>query len=327
VLEDPTFRTLGLASCLIVVWFLFGPFPDHQAPRQLLVRHDWRQCADVVLVGDSSLLIGVRPEIVEAQLASSYRVASFGYPDGSLSDLAYLDAAEAILDPSSPGRTMVFSITSANTNFISAKYDAYGREGRELATARAAGHPPSLALDWTDELDLRLRPRGVCWSLWGVCSWGMQKVFGYNGQYTFPTSWYDPTYFLPQLITDYDTDEALYSDTNDARMFQRIAELVRRGVGVVAYVERDYPRYAEVTEAHGYDPARLARELRATGATVLDYPEDLSTYDGEHLDRPSQERFSRLLGQALARRLPPRTHAPTGHCRWPLETGAGSAID
>ncbi len=102
-----------MAGCLIAIWFFFGPVPDHRADTQLLVRQEWSHCADVVMIGDSSLEFGVRPEIVEAEQASPYRVVNFAELWASVSDVEYLDAAEAVLDPSSPHRTMVISINSA----------------------------------------------------------------------------------------------------------------------------------------------------------------------------------------------------------------------
>ena len=52
-MKDPTARALALAGCLIAIWFCAGPFPQHQAETQTELRHEWRHCADVVLVGVS----------------------------------------------------------------------------------------------------------------------------------------------------------------------------------------------------------------------------------------------------------------------------------
>jgi hypothetical protein len=325
VLGDPTFRALGLASCLISIWFVAGPFPDHHANTQLLLRHEWKHCADVVLVGDSSLVIGVHPETIEAELASPYRVVSFGILDASLSERPYLDAAEDVLDPSSPHRMIVVSITSDNVSLIAASKHSWKHQTDDL-TARA--RPPSLTLDWRDELDLRLRPRGLCAVLWNVCSWMTEKQLGYNGRFTIYKAWHDETFRIPDVQADYEDDEPGYSHKDLEVLLQRIVEMKQRGVDVVGYVERDHPLFAKITAAHGYDPAQIERELRATDVEVIDYPTDaLSTFDGVHLDAPAQDKLSHLLGRTLARRLPPHALPLGPSCPWPLQTHPNTTLE
>ncbi len=161
----------------------------------------------------------------------------------------------------------------------------------------------------------------MCQLLWKLCSWGSRKPLGYNGQFRTEKSWHDETFGVPDLLDYYSSNEPYYSDEETARLFRRIGELKRRGVDVVAYVERDHPIYAKITESHGYDPAKIERELRAAGAEILEYPtNELTTFDGIHLDPPSEEKFSHLLGQALARRLPAHTQPLGASCPWPLQT-------
>jgi hypothetical protein len=317
--RDPTFRALALAGWLIAIWFCAGPFPQHQADTQTQLRHEWRHCADAVLVGDSLLEWGLHPEVIEDELRGAYRVVNFGYLNISLLNDGYMTAAEAVLDPATPHRTMIAIVTSANVSIPSAQNHRFEREARDIAAARRAGHPPSVDLDWHDELDLRLRPRGLCGLLWNLCSSGSRQPIGYNGHLPVFASWHDETFAIPEAIDTFSPDEPMFDGPSLEPLVRRIQELRRRGVDVIAYVAPDVPAIAALSGPRGYDPARYEQQLRGAGAVVVAYPSDLTTFDGAHLDPPSALRFSSALGRVLAARLPPRAAAPSGRCAWPLQ--------
>jgi len=318
--SEPTFRALALAGGLIAIWFGAGPFPQHQAETQTQLRHEWRQCADVVLVGDSALGWGLHPEVIEDELHGAYRVVNFGYLNISLLNDAYMAGAEAVLDPRTPHRTMIVGITSSNVSLLSAQNHRFEREARDIAAARRAGHPPSVDLDWHDELDLRLRPRGLCGLLWNLCSSGSRQPIGYNGHLPVFTSWHDETARIPEEIDTLSPEEPVYDERTVEPLFRRIHELHQRGIDVIAYVAPDLPAIAAVSGPRGYDPAWYERQLRGAGAVVVAYPPDLTTFDGVHLDPPSARRFSHALGRVVAAAMPPRAAVPAGRCAWPLQT-------
>jgi hypothetical protein len=319
--KDPTARALALAGCLIAIWFCAGPFPQHQAETQTQLRHEWRQCADVVLVGDSALEWALHPEIIEDELRGGYRVVNFGYLNISLLNDAYMAGAEAVLDPGTPHHTMVINVTSENVSVLSTQNHRFEREARDIAAARRAGHPPAVELDWHDELDLRLRPRGLCGLVWNLCSSGSQQLIGYNGHLPVITSWHDETFRIPEAIDTYSPDEPMFDEPTVEPLVRRVRELRGRGVEVIAYVTADVPAIAALSGPRGYHPAWYEQKLRDAGAVVVDYPADLTTFDGAHLDPRSARRLSHALGQVLAAHLPPRAAAPSGRCPWPLQTG------
>ena len=318
--SEPTFRALALAACLIAIWFCAGPFPQHQAETQTQLRHEWRHCADVVLAGDSTLAWGLDPEIIEDELRGVYRVVNFGYLNISLLNDAYLAGAEAVLDPRTPHRAMVVILTSSNVSVPSTNNHRFEREARDIEAARQAGHPPSVELDWRDELDLRLRPRGLCGLLWNLCASGSQQPIGYNGQLPVITSWHDETARIPEQIDTFKFDDLMFDQPSVEPLFRRVRELRRRGVDVIAAVAPDLPAIAEISGLRGYHPTWYEQELREAGAVVVAYATDGTTFDGVHLDPPSARRFSHAVGRALAARMPPRAQAPGERCAWPLQT-------
>jgi hypothetical protein len=220
----------------------------------------------------------------------------------SIVDANYLDAAEKVLD--GDDRTLVISITSWNSSASSAH--PYDVEAKDLAS----GPPPSVELDWHDQLDLRLAPRGLCALLWNACPWQTRLALGPGGQFVVDQWRDDETIDIPTATAFFATKPRADLDP----LYRRIAELRQRGVRVVAYVERDRPLIAAISHL---DRGPIESALRAAGAIVLDYPADLPTRDGTHLTHAAAQRWSAELGAALAKLLPHRDHAATTRCAWP----------
>lgn len=320
--KDPTFRALACAAILIALWFAYGPTPQIQPPRVTNLRFEWKHCADVVLVGDSTVAWPLQPEVIEDELGGGYRVVNFGFVAVTLTYQAYLAAAEEVLDPSASHRAVVIAVNFSNSRRAAVvRGNSFKRERGLLDQALRDGRKPSTELDWHDELDVRLKPRGLCWFLWKLCPWGGQLGLGYNGQLKTTQYPVDETRLVPAIVDQNRAPAPLYDQASlDATLLQWIKGLRAHGVDVIAYVESDRPAIAPLNEAAGYDRSKLARQLRDAGASVIDYPSDLTTVNGVHLDPSSAVRWSHELGKGIAAHLPARPAASTERCPWPLQS-------
>jgi hypothetical protein len=320
VLRDPTFRALASAAVLIGLWFGYGPVPHWQPVRTQLLRHEWKQCADVVLLGDSSTLWTLRPELIEDELGGGYRVVNFAFTGILFSDQHYLSVAEGVLDTSRPHSTVVLAVNSSNSRRAAAAGPStFAWEAGVLKQQLAEGHRPTAVVEWDEQLALRLQPRGLCAFLWNLCPWGDELTIGYNGAQPMTQVPADETRLVPMII-EANRRRPLYDLTELQPLVQWIAKLRAKDVQVIAYVERDRPAIAPLNVAAGFDPARIAQLLRDAGANVIEYPADLTTVDGVHLDVTSARRWSRALGKVLAEVLPSRPAAPGGRCPWPNQS-------
>ena len=281
------------------------------------LRQEWRQCADVVVVGDSTASIAVMPDVVEDQLRG-YRVANFGFATTFLSDAAYEAAAENVLDPATPSRAVVIDVNYQDVAHGGGR-SYFNRQRKEAESGRRAGRGPSLALDWHDELDLRLRPRGLCFLLWGSCPWGARMPLDYNGRLPMVTTTHDATLAIPDVVSELGTSELSYGPPSVEPLARWIRKLREQHIEVIVYVERN-PTIDPLTLPIGYVPSWYEAQFRDAGAVVLDWPEGLESFDGRHLDDASARRLSISLGRALAARLSPRTDAPGGRCAWPTQS-------
>jgi hypothetical protein len=318
-LRDPTFRALACAAALIALWFAFGPIPEVQPPRQTALRLGWKHCADVVLLGDSTVVWRLQPEAIEDELPG-YRVANFGFRATGFTDEAYLAAGVDVLDPTTPHRTVVIAASSSNIRPDDVDYDGFALERRGLKKMLANARQPSLDLDWHDQLDLRLRARGLCFFLWKACPWSAERLLGYNGELTSTQYPHDETLLIPSVENQNAAPPPLYDQALlDKTLLHAITDMRAHGIDVVSYVERDRPGIAESNIAVGFDRARLEQQLRDAGATVIGVPEDLTTMNGVHLDPASALRWSRTIGKELAARLPAHT-ASSERCPWPLQS-------
>jgi hypothetical protein len=306
--HDRTARALASALALIALWAWQGPMTKHNVDSQQLVRRGWKQCADVVVVGDSTVRQNIYTGIVEQALGDTYRVANFGYPAQAIIDDDYLTAAERVLDPSNPDRTMVISVSSWNSSLVATH--VYRNEGKQLARATAT-------LGWRDELDLRLASRGLCALLWNACPWRIEHSLGRGGQLVIDEWHDDETDEVPRTLDYFKDKPAAFPPGAIDPLYRRIRELLQRGVHVFAYVERDRPLIAAITEGHGFDPNGVERRLREAGATIVEYPTDMRTRDGTHLTHAEAKRWSAALGAALATALPHRDHVAPQRCAWP----------
>ena len=189
-----------LALALIAIWTFEAPLTRHSTPTQQLLRDQWKQCADVVVVGDSTARQGIDVAIIEHALGDTYRVASFTYPAVSIVDDHYLTAAETVLDSANPDRTLVIALNSWDTRQTT--LHPYEDELEALGRAIESGHPPGLALDWRDELDLRLGPRGLCALLWNACPWQTTYTPARGGQLIIEQWHADETFAVPETLFD-----------------------------------------------------------------------------------------------------------------------------
>lgn len=111
ILKGQTSRTIILAIILLITMGSLRPdessglFPDQYSA----LKSRWRHCADIVLAGDSRVLIGLSP----AEMSKTFknkRIYNYGFDSAWFSE-EYLKAVEDVLDPQSSERMIILAIT------------------------------------------------------------------------------------------------------------------------------------------------------------------------------------------------------------------------
>ncbi len=111
IFKNQTFWTLFLAGALILVMGSLRP----DKPRGMhsmhydIHRSRWSQCGDVVLAGDSRVLIALSPEEM-GKVLKDRRILNYSYA-GVWYSKEYLEAVGAILDPNGDSPTVVLGIS------------------------------------------------------------------------------------------------------------------------------------------------------------------------------------------------------------------------
>jgi hypothetical protein len=109
--DDRTVRTIVFAVVLITVMGSLQPdtnhglFPDEYWAR----KGSWGSCADVVLAGDSRVLIGLSPAEM-SKILGPKRIYNFGFGGGWYSP-EYLQAVEDLLDPAGDSKMIILGIS------------------------------------------------------------------------------------------------------------------------------------------------------------------------------------------------------------------------
>jgi hypothetical protein len=306
-----TALSLALATVAVPVWALLAPIDTDVTPYEAeTLRHHWRACADVVVVGDSAVGWTVDPEQLESQLPG-LRVVNFAFMGVALSG-SYIDNIERVLDPSSPTRAILIGFSDGNADPRQV-WDDFG-DAEKLATEQ----PLRVERTWRERLDVLLSPRSPCALLFGACPYRRTARLGPAGEIR--------NLRLPyaNLLTTIRSENLRPGRVYDVDLLGPLFEHVRqwraRGIVVAGFVVPLDSELAAIATARGVSPRPMLEAFQAAGGIVLDAAPTAPTFDGLHMTPEFARVLVRELGRQLASKLPATAApaAPIGpRCPWP----------
>ena len=295
--------SLGLGAAALAAWAAFAPVDmDFTIYEVDGLKHHWRSCADIAIVGDSAVAWTLDPGDLEHELPG-FRVVNYGIAATTLSG-TYIDTIDRVLDSQSPTRVIVVGFSQAATNRMMS-WDQFGEI--ELHVDRT----------WQERLRVRLSPRSLCATLFGACPYRWTTRLGRAGLVRNERFPYDADLLAIYADAELQPD-ATYSTELLAPLFAHVRTWTEHGILVVGFVAPIDPRRAETARSRGITPEPMTAAFVAAGGVLLDLPRTTQTFDGLHMTSAASHDFIVALGRALAPRLAGRTGRPSGpRCPWP----------
>jgi hypothetical protein len=299
--RDHTVITLLLAGLLLSAGAWLRPadgggLSEAQFTAQKVL---WRERYDMVLLGNSRVERGVDPEAM-AEALPGLRIANLGMAGCGL-DAEYLLAADAALDPARAQPCIILGVNPGalceaavvDNAFLAARR----RQPVELWLAAHAGPVSGWFAPYTPAQLTRLAGRGH------HGEYSVRHTDGWEAFYNVSTK--GGAEKLANYRKLFERDKV--SPRMTAELLAQVRAWTARGVRVYGFRP---PAGAAMTaledELSGFDEAVFARQFEAAGGRWLTFNQ--AAYhapDNSHLDAAEAERFSRALGQALAKDLAP----------------------
>ncbi len=245
-------------------------------------KRDWKNVADLVVLGDSRVDQGVSPEQMKSTLPG-YRILNCGF-NGMRYTSGVFDFVESLFASEGPQKILVMELDARNCDRV---WDVPFGTSDEKETF-SLGKLKASFFAWTQPFDLE-----------ELDVLHFRKA---NPQVSHEDGWLEVTYnasaqskryfaanFFPTVISP--------TDIFFQGLKTRLQALAQRQVHLYAFIP---PVEAEMEPAQKETLARLQAETRAVGVIWLDFQvERYPTYDSVHMPKESALLFSRDLAEQI----------------------------
>jgi hypothetical protein len=308
-----TFTCLVSFAALLALWSRFAPvdrnFTFNEAD---FLKHQWRSCADVMIVGDSAVAWTLDPRDIEKELPG-LRVVNFGIAAVTLSG-RYIETIERVLDPAAPARVLIVGFSEGSTN-RKLSWDSF-KEVDDMV----ANDPPRVERTWREHLEIALGARSLCSTLFGVCGHRAITTVGTSGLVRNMRS--PPDTDLLSLFAEVVLEpESTYSLELLGPFFERVRGWTASGIIVVGFVTPVDARRAALARTRGVSYQPMLDAFVAAGGKVLELPYTAETFDGMHMPPGAARIYAHEIGRSVAKLLglDPNVQRPrrAGRCPWP----------
>jgi hypothetical protein len=301
---DPVARTLGLTAVILLAVGVFRPRTEfgrtpEQAGRDKLT---WRGGADAVLLGDSRIVRGFSPAVMQNELPG-LRIRNFGF-NGLGFTFEYFQAALRVLDPASSRKLVVLGVTPRTLTRQAARRNLFTTLRMERRTPW-----PALLEACRERLEqagrqydsIRLQP--ILQSL------RLGRVAGVYGR-AHDDGWYESDH-LPRSPSASSQHyrllfgEDAVSDDEIESVLAFVRDCRSSGIRVCGFRPPVSAALLEVeNELSGFNEEDFRRRFTdAGGVWAPCEPISTETYDGAHLTPEGARRASQTLGAEIQRLL------------------------
>jgi hypothetical protein len=260
------------------------------------MKFHWRNCADVVLAGDSRVCSGVSPAEMN-QYLPELRIFNFAF-DGVRYYREYLESIPKVLDRQSSKKIIILGITPRSL-VTSGITDDHYKDSKRMAKYHSNAILTSL-----DRLLQFLQPMTLRETFYMFSPEKNQRHFfiyyspyGWAGRYTVPA---DPR----ALVNPY--REIFIRNQVSPETIHELLQGVRKwkNAGIDVYGFRP-PTTAEMLEVEkalsGFDEESFITSFQAAGGIWLEVQQTAyRTYDGSHLNPDAAKAFSRDLARIFS---------------------------
>jgi len=262
-------------------------------------KFEFRRCAEVVVAGDSRIQTAIAPSEMSPRLGN-LRVRNFGFEGVGWSN-EYLDAVEGVLDPKGQNPIIILGVSPHTFSPSSAILSGFTREKQYAARRNLLDNAMRDAVAFFEPMSIKNALRKLFF---------IKTHERYRYEYT-RDGWAatvrtkpDPTLSLEAY-----RNVVFRNNTFKREIMRNLLDRVRRwrAQGIVVFALCPPTTEAMIAverEVSGFDQDAFVVKFQAAGGVWLDFTGgEYDTYDGSHLDRPSAERFSRDLADAVRRSL------------------------
>jgi len=280
LLQDRTTRTLLLSALLIlgmgslrpqdVSGIYYKSFWSSKAT--------WRGCCDVVIAGDSRVVIGLSPQQM-GQFLPGLRILNFGFYANGYS-LAYLEAIEQTLDTLSPCKTIILGISPRSLTARSEKLNFFTVYSQQSNSDKFLVRYFDTLLRFTDPLSLS--------DVWhNLLSDEKQRYFR---QCYFPDGWIAsdkrplrPDQKLDNYILEFKDNPV--SEEIITKLLSFVKQWTQAGIYVYAFRPPSSKAMVELENKYAkFDQTDFVNSFKAAGGLWIDLDQNgYQSYDGSHL--------------------------------------------
>jgi len=299
LIQDRTARTILLAALLIlgvgslrpqdVSGIYYKSFWSSKAT--------WKGCCDIVIAGDSRVVIGLSPQQME-QFLPGLRILNFGFFANGYSP-AYLQAIEQTLDPLSPSKTIILGISPRSLTARSETVNFFTVYSQQNNSDKFLIRHFDALLRFTEPLSLS--------DVWhNLLPDSNQRYFR---QCYFPDGWIAsdkrplrPNQKLDNYIREFDNNPI--SDEITTRLLSFVKQWTRADISVYAF--RPPSSIAMVALENKYakfDQTDFVNSFQAAGGIWIDLDQNgYQSYDGSHLLQTEALKLSEDIARFVKRK-------------------------
>ena len=297
-------RVLMAAGAFVVLTLAYG-FVSRKidkAPRDetwfWANKLSWHADKDIVFAGDSRVNRGVSPLDIKESFPDA-RVGNFAFSGQGYTE-DYLKYIPSLIDPNSKYKLIVLGVSPRSltkTAQSGGDFENYhSKKANELWMLDKLSAPNFFL---TSENPVMLLGRAVSKSAPVYHQWHTPE--GWQPGTRDPL---DPS----SSVSEYKElfKKSKVDPVNSKRLVKYVGEWVKAGYRVALFRPPIAQPVRDVEDTlSGFDETALRGEMEGVGAVWLDSPPSgYITFDGNHLDKPAAEKFSKLLGQILKISIP-----------------------
>lgn len=256
----------------------------------------WRQCAEIVLAGDSRICIGVSPCEMRRFLPGA-RILNYGFLGAGYSK-TYLDALEQVLDSTSSQRIIILGITPLsltngsciNSRFVST-YGKFSKWKTNVYKYFSVLFHCIRPLEYTEVLRKVKYHRKFYEDGWAAC-------------YRDPEDRNESIPHYTQIFRD-DKNGTVSQDVID-RLMNAVSQWHNSGITVYGLRMPSSFQIIELENSYSmFDEADFKDRFVHAGGKWLDFDQySYDSYDGSHLHQDAALRLSRELACIVAELTP-----------------------
>jgi len=255
---------------------------------------NWRQCADVVIAGDSRTYRGLSPHHMALEMPNR-RILNFGFSGTGFSE-DYLSAIEQVVDPQSPQQTIVLGITPGALTLAATDKNQF----TELSSTNTLMNV--VKARYLGRLVQYFEPLGID-SVRLPFSGRKQNSDEYH-----PKGWvasYHTPHTSDRLILYY-RDFFASTKVNERivdGVLDRVSQWSAQGIHVYGFRPPTTEKMCAVeNELSGFDEQRFCNRFQRAGGIWLPLDnQGWQSYDGSHIDHESAIRLSYHLANRIGR--------------------------